>query len=73
VTGEKIGNERGSVAVSSKLGPLSDITELASHCNAIVASSSELPGGDDNTLSAMLQQFWDIETIDVSADSMDIS
>jgi len=75
VTGETIGNERGPVAVYSKLGwlvsgPLSDVMELSIHCNAIVASSGELPDGDDDMLSIMLRQFWDTEAIDVSTDSM---
>ena len=49
MNGEKIGNEHGPVVVSSKLGwlvsgPLSIYTELSILCNAIAASSSELPG-----------------------------
>ena len=47
--------------------------ELATHCNAIVVSSSELPGGDNDTVSTMLRQIWDTETIGVCADSMDDS
>ena len=57
----------------SAVRPLCYFSGLATHCNAIVATGSELPGESYDVLSSLLWKFWDTEAIGISADSTDDS